>query len=213
MIDWLRSLLMIFYAPSRGMRAIRDRSLAPMAFIALGSQVAYGLITKRFAGAAGIGVVSELSHAVKIIAVVAMVLVPILTLVANMFDRRGSFRVVITQEYAPLAATIFYSLTAANIFAILIATLFHYSGIQANYVAYMLLHADESRAALPAALQAPEFADLFKNPVFLAYSVVAFFHRILLAIGVIFAVRETFRMSTARAFGVSAVACFAALFV
>ena len=37
-----------------------------------------------------------------------MVLVPILTLVANMFDRRGSFRVVITQEYAPLAATIFY---------------------------------------------------------------------------------------------------------
>ena len=29
----------------------------------------------------------------------AVVLVPILTLVANMFERRGSFRVVITQEY------------------------------------------------------------------------------------------------------------------
>jgi tetratricopeptide (TPR) repeat protein len=212
MIDWVRSLLMIFYAPVRGMREMRDRSLAPVAFIALASQVAYGLITKRFAGA-GVGVVAELSHGVKIIAVVAMVLVPLLTLVANMFERRGSFRVVITQEYAPLAATIFYALTAANIFAILIATIFHYSGFQANYVAYMILHADESRAALPASLQTPEFAELFKNPVFLAYSVVAFFHRVFLAIGVVFAVRETFRMSTARAFGVSAVACFAALFV
>ncbi len=33
MIDWLRFLLMIFYAPLRGMREIRDRgSLAPVAF-------------------------------------------------------------------------------------------------------------------------------------------------------------------------------------
>lgn len=213
MIDWLRSLLMIFYAPARGMREMRDRSLAPLAFIALASQVAYGLVTKRLAGAAGIGVVSELSHAVKIIAVLALVLVPILTLVANTFDRRGSFRVVITQEYAPLATTIFYSLTAANVFAIVIAAVLHYSGIQANYVAYMIQHADESRAALPAALQTPEFAELFKNPVFLAYSVIAFFHRLLLALGVVFAVRETFRMSTARAFGVTAVGFFASVFV
>ena len=213
MIDWLRSLLMIFYAPSRGMRAIRDRSLAPVAFIALGSQVAYGLITKRFAGAAGIGVVSELFHAVKIIAVVAMVLVPILTLVANIFERRGSFRVVITQEYAPLAATIFYALTAANVFAILISTGLHYSGIQAQYVAYMIQHADESRAALPASLQTPEFAELFKNPVFLGYALVAFFQRGLIAIGTIFAVKETFRMSAVRAIAVSVVAGFAALFV
>ena len=213
MIDWLRSLLMIFYAPSRGMRAIRDRSLAPVAFIALGSQVAYGLITKRFAGAAGIGVVSELFHAVKIIAVVAMVLVPILTLVANMFERRGSFRVVITQEYAPLAATIFYALTAANVFAILISTGLHYSGIQAQYVTYMIQHADESRAALPASLQTPEFAELFKNPVFLGYTLVAFFQRGLIAIGTIFAVKETFRMSAVRAIAVSVVAGFAALFV
>ena len=35
MIDWLRSLLMIFYAPARGMREMRDRSLAPVAIIAL----------------------------------------------------------------------------------------------------------------------------------------------------------------------------------
>src|SRR5918999_757904 len=144
MTDWLRSLLMIFYAPARGMREMRDRSLAPVAFLALTSQVVYGLVTKRLAGASGIAVVSELSHAVKILAVIAIVLVPILTLVANVFDRRGSFRVVITQEYAPLAATVFYALMAANIFAILIAMGLHYSGIQAQQVAYMIQHADET---------------------------------------------------------------------
>ena len=213
MIDWLRSLLMIFYAPARGMREMRDRSLAPLAFIALASQVAYGLVTKRLAGAAGIGVVSELFHGVKIIAVLALVVVPILTLVANTVERRGSFRVVITQEYAPLAATIFYSLTAANIFAMLIATVFHYTGIQANYVVYMIQHTDESRAALPAAFQTPELAELFQNPVFLAYSLFALFHRLVLAIGAVLGVRETFRMSTARAFSVTAVGFFASIFV
>ena len=165
MTDWVRSLLMIFYAPVRGMREMRDRSLAPVAFIALASLVAYGLITKRLAGAAGAGVISELSHAVKIIAVVAIVLVPILTLVANTFDRRGSFRVVITQEYAPLAATVFYALTAANIFAILIATILHYSGIQDQHAAYMVQHADEAFRMLPAALQTPEYEELLRNSV------------------------------------------------
>ena len=213
MIDWLRSLLMIFYAPARGMREMRDRSLAPLAFIALASQIAYGLVTKRFAGAAGVGVVSELFHAVKIIAVLALVVVPILTLVANTIDRRGSFRVVITQEYAPLAATIFYSLMAANVFAMLIAVIFHYSGIQANYVAYMIQHADESRAALPAAFQTPELAEAFRNPVFVAYSLMALFHRLVLVLGAAFGVRETFRMSTARAFSVTAVGFFASIFV
>src|SRR2546423_8897291 len=133
MIDWLRFLLMIFYNPLRGMRGMRDRgSLAPVALIAFVSQVAYGLLTKKFAGVPGVGVLSEPFNAGRVLALIAIVLVPILTLVANMFDRRGSFRVVITQEYAPLAASLFYVLTAANIFGILIATLLHYSGLQAQ---------------------------------------------------------------------------------
>jgi tetratricopeptide (TPR) repeat protein len=214
MIDWLRSLLMMFYAPVRGMREMRDRSLAPVAFIALGSQVAFGLVVKKLAGAQGIGVVSEIFHAVTIIAIVAMVLVPIVTLCANTVDRRGSFRVVITQEYAPLAATIFYALTVANLFGILIALGLHYSGIQAYQVSYMIQHADESRAMLPAALQTPESAASFKDPVFLSYyGLFAFFQRAIFFIGIVFAVRETFRMAMARAFGVTFVACFISLFV
>jgi len=51
MTDWLRLLLMIFYAPVRGMREIRDRgSLAPAAFFAFLGQVAYSLLTDKFAG-------------------------------------------------------------------------------------------------------------------------------------------------------------------
>ena len=118
---------------------MRDRSLAPLAFIALASQVAYGLVTKRFAGAAGVGVVSELFHGVKIIAVLALVVVPILTLVANTVERRGSFRVVITHEYAPLAATIFYSLTAANIFATLIATVGRNPSVQQRVFPFAII--------------------------------------------------------------------------
>jgi len=40
MIDWLRLLLMIFYAPLRGMREVRDRSsIAPIALLAVLSQI------------------------------------------------------------------------------------------------------------------------------------------------------------------------------
>ncbi len=73
-------------------------------------------MTERFAGTAGRdGIFSDLFQAAMTVVLVAVILVPILTLVANMFERRGSFRVVITQEYAPVAATMFYVLTAANI--------------------------------------------------------------------------------------------------
>ncbi|MDQ2938815.1 MAG: hypothetical protein M3R67_15145, partial [Acidobacteriota bacterium] len=35
-LDWLRLVLMIFYAPTRGLREVRDRaSLAPAALVAL----------------------------------------------------------------------------------------------------------------------------------------------------------------------------------
>ena len=53
-MDWLRYLLMIFYAPVRGMRGMRDRgSLAPVVLIAFLSQVAYSFVTERYAGTAG----------------------------------------------------------------------------------------------------------------------------------------------------------------
>src|SRR5215207_950118 len=156
MIHWLRSLLMILYAPVRGMREMRDRgSLAPVALLAFISQAGYSFLTQQFAGtAARAGIFSDFYQAAITVVLVAVVLVPILTLVANTFERRGSFQVVITQEYAPVAATMFYVLTAANVISILIAVLLHYTGLQDQQVAAMIQNADQTRAMLP---EGPQF--------------------------------------------------------
>src|SRR3954452_11835895 len=162
MLDWLRFLLMIFYAPVRGMRGMRDRgSLAPVVLIAFAGQFAFGYVVKKFAGA-NYGVTWELFHTAKIIAIVAIVLVPILTLVANMFERRGSFRVVLTQEYAPLAASLFYVLTASNLIGLLIAAVLHYTGFQAQYTA-IVLQAYQTPGAAPDLSQFGPLADLMRD--------------------------------------------------
>ncbi len=216
MIDWLRSVLMIFYAPVRGMRTMRDRgSLAPVAFFAFLSQAAYNFVTERFSGIApGGGIFSDLFQAALSVVLVAVVLVPIITLVANMFERRGSFRVVITQEYAPVAATMFYVLAAANIGALVIAALLHYSGIQAQQVASMIQHADQTRAVLPDNPQFAAAADqLFTNPALLSQQLFLMPRLAFLFVGIIVGVKDAFRMSVVRAFGVTVISCFVSVFV
>src|SRR4029078_2721994 len=219
MIDWLRFLLMIFYAPVRGMRGMRDRgSLAPVAVIALLGQLAYNVITKKFAGiptiGSGGGVYPELFEAAKFVVLIAVVLVPILTLIANMFERRGSFRVVITQEYAPVAATMFYVLTAANIFTIVLAVILHYSGAQDLQVASMIQHQDQTRAMLPADAQFQAAADqLFSNPALLAMQLFLMPRLVFFGAGIVLGVKDAFRMSFIRAFSVTAIAVFASVVV
>ena len=211
MIDWLRSLLMIFYAPLRGMRSLRDRgALAPVALMAFLSQAAFNFAMEKFGVVGAGGVIADLFRAGKVVAIVAIVLVPILTLVANTFDRRGSFRVVITQEYAPLAATLFYVLTAANIFAILIAAFLHYTGIHAQYVAFAIHNADQMRSMLPPGEQ---YDEQLTSPVLLSYGLFTFFQRVIFGIGAFVGVKDTFRMSAIRAFAVTVVGCLASLFL
>src|SRR6185369_13157964 len=206
MLNWLRFLFMIFYAPVRGMRGMRDRgSLAPVVLLAFVGQFAFGFVARKFAGAS-YGVVWELFHTAKFIAFVAIIFVPVLALVANMFERRGSFRVVLTQEYAPLAASVFYVLTAANLFGILIAIFMHYSGVQAQTVA-LLLEAYRGPDA-PAFTQTGPFADLYKSPVFLGYILFTMFQRVLFGIGTIVAVKDSFRMSVGRAVAVTLISSF-----
>src|SRR2546426_8254302 len=136
MLDWMRLLLMLCYAPIRGVRAVRDHaSLAPAIFTALLAQFIYAIVIQLLVGNRGLlsnGLLLTLSlfQSALTLVPVALILVPVLTLVANIFDRRGSFSVVITQEYAAAASVVFYVLTAVNVAAILIAVFFHFSGIQ-----------------------------------------------------------------------------------
>jgi tetratricopeptide (TPR) repeat protein len=220
MTDWLRLLLMIFYAPVRGMREIRDRgSLAPAAFFAFLGQLAYGLFTDHFAGVSLVGgrtMFSEVFQAAVTVVVVAVVIVPVLTLVANTFDRRGSFRVVITQEYAPVAATIFYVLTAANVLSILIAALLHYTGIQYQQVAAMIQNADQSRALLRSWFgeteQVAQAAAQLRDPVVLSQNLFVMPKFFLFAVGTVFGVRDVFRTSFVRAFLISVMSGIIAFF-
>src|SRR6185295_13848461 len=149
MIGWLRLVLMIFYSPLRGIREARDRgSLLPISVIAVVSQLGFTLILKHWASITGLrsALWSELFDGTMKVVMVAIVFVPVLTLFANTFDRKGSFRVVLTQEYASLAASMLYVLTATNIAALAIAAFFHYSGIQAAYLVNVSHNADQIRA-------------------------------------------------------------------
>jgi tetratricopeptide (TPR) repeat protein len=215
MIDWLRFLLMIFYAPLRGMREVRDRgSLAPAAFVAFLAQLAYSFITERFAGAGtfiGGRLIFDLFESAKIVVLVAVVVVPILTLVANTFERRGSFRVVITQEYTPVAATMFYVLTVANVFGILCAVIFHYTGLQVQYVAFMIQNADVNQPRWVAG--DPEAAAKLRDPALLAQALFLTPKLLFFSIGTVLGVKDVFRTSAIRAFGISFISAIAAFFV
>jgi hypothetical protein len=212
MIDWLRLLLMIFYAPLRGMRQVRDRSsLAPIALMAVLSQVAFNFVTRKFGAIPlvprGHGFLGMLTEPAMPAMLIAIVLVPILTLVANTFERRGSFRVVITQEYAPIAASLFYILTVANVFAMIMVPIFHYSGIQAQSIPEMMKGLDRWRGMMPEGSDT-ELFDRFKDPGVISDQLFRGPRYFLFAIATVVAVKDTFRMSALRAFGVSFISWF-----
>jgi tetratricopeptide (TPR) repeat protein len=161
-----------------------------------------------------IGVFTDLFQAAMIVVLVAVVLVPILTLVANTFDRRGSFRVVITQEYAAVAATMFYVLTASNLLAIVIAALLHYSGMQPHLVASMIQNADQTRAMFADNPQLAAAAEqLYNDPALISQQLFVMPKLLLFAVGVVLGVKDAFRMSLARAFGVTVISLIGSLFV
>ncbi len=204
---------MIFYAPLRGMREARDHgSLLPISVIAFVSQVAYSFVTTRFSGLQSWSSASvvwrEGFQDIRFIVLIALIVVPILTLVANLFERRGSFRVVLTQEYAPFVATIFYVVTAVNVAAIVVAAFMHYSGIQAAQVAVMLQQSDNM--LFPTT---PEVAAALKQPAIISQTLFFTIKIALLCIGVFLAVKETFRISAARALAVSFAGGLASMFV
>src|SRR5712664_4213250 len=133
MTDWLRLIAMIFYAPLRGMREVRDRgALLPAIICAYLSQILYALVVQWLVGNKSFLshpqiIAGSLFQAATSLLPILIVLVPLLALTANLFDRRGSFGLVLQQEYASLASVVFYALIAANLITILISIFFHLS--------------------------------------------------------------------------------------
>jgi tetratricopeptide (TPR) repeat protein len=132
-----------------------------------------------------------------------IVLVPLLALTANMFDRRGSFGLVLQQEYASLASVVFYAFIAANLMTILIAIFFHFSGVQAAYVASSMQSAGQIKTLFnfPPELQ-KEFEARLSDPAFVGGSLFRTVKIAVYTIGTLEAVRKVFRLSLGRSLAV-----------
>lgn len=136
MTDWLRPLLLIFYSPTRGMAEARDRAqLGPAFVLALAAQSA--LFTYVFwpylPGGGGFVLGLLFSVVWKVVGALlfaAVVFVPVLIFVANVLERRGSFGVALQQEFAPVAAAVFYARAAASLLALPLAALIRAGGAE-----------------------------------------------------------------------------------
>lgn len=140
MTDWLRLVAMIFYAPFRGMREVRDRgSLAPMALFALlANELFMGYVVwvylKDILGFRPLVTgFSSLFQAAGSIMFVAAVFVPLAIVLINAIEHRASYRLLFQQEYASVASTCLYALAVASLTALLIVMVFHLTGVDAAF--------------------------------------------------------------------------------
>ena len=192
---------MIFYAPMRGLREVRDRaSLAPSALVALLAHVVFFYsLTWLYLGFLGSTRNPSTFFSVIIqsggsLVIIALVFCPLSLFLSNMFVRRGSFRLLLQQEYASFAATMFYALAASSLIATIITIAASFSGVQQALATRMLETLLAQRSQLPPdALAALEQGLLRAELLAAALSVMAFLG--VFGIWAIIAVRAVFRLS------------------
>jgi tetratricopeptide (TPR) repeat protein len=201
MLDWLKPLLMMFYAPARGMALVRER--APLGQAALVAFAAYAghelyVVAPRLASASALREAFVLS-ASSLLAV-GLFFVPIVIFVANLFERRASFRVVVQQEYAALASAMFYGWAAASIAALPLAILSRATGLEARALE-AVARGQQLQREVQAQGQQPDprkVSELFAVTLTLLLALVLT-PLPLFAVWATVAVREVFRFSWVRA--------------
>ena len=212
---------MIFYAPLRGMREVRDRAPLPgIALLAFFSQLAYYCVTQLLSGNRSFlwggprAVLRLLFESTLSLLLIGIILVPLIAFVANAFERRGRFGLLLQQEYASLASTFLYALTIANLIAIPISLFLHFSGIESAYVAQSFQSAAqvENMFRLPADLRAQLQATL-RDPQLVAAGLFRTVKLTLFFFAAICAVREVFRISVLRAIVISVIGLVLAVFI
>ena len=145
MVDWLRLVLMMFYAPARAMRAVRDRgAMAPAGLVALLVHalffftISWLYLRHLINPAQPIAIVLLLLQSAGSLVVIALIFCPLTLFLANIFERRASFRLLLQQEYLALAATMFYALTAASLITTLLTIAGWLTGVQRTVAARMV---------------------------------------------------------------------------
>jgi tetratricopeptide (TPR) repeat protein len=204
MLDWLRLLLMIFYAPGRALREVRDRaSLAPAGLLALVTHVIFlGLLAGLFLR----GVVSPFQPLSLLLLVfqsagcllfLAFIFVPVAILLQNLFERRGSYRLIMQQEYSAMAATVFLGWAASSLISIFLTLAGKFSGVLTKlgddtFQSFMLQRDQMS----PEALQRIAH---FLNPTAFAGGVALMMMMAIFGVWCVAAMRTVFRISWTRA--------------
>jgi tetratricopeptide (TPR) repeat protein len=196
---------MMFYAPARALREVRDRgALAPAGLVAL---VAHGLfffsLSWFYLGhllnpGRPLAVIFVLLQSAGSLVIVAFVFCPLSLFLANIFERRASFRLLLQQEYAALAATMFYALTAASLITTILTTVGWLTGIQRTISSRMVSVVMEQRSQLnPEMLAAIEQGILSAELIAAGLSVMALAG--IFAVWAVLALRIVFRLSWFRA--------------
>ena len=196
-LDWLRLLAMVFYAPVRGLREVRDRA-------SLASAALVGLIT--YAGffylviALYLGFLFNPRHpstvlkvvldSASFLVIIAIVFCPLALFLSNLFVRRGSFRLLLQQEYGALAATMFYSVAAASLVATVVTAIASASKVQQALSQKLLVAMLQQRSVPPELLERGLFR-METVAVMLGFMVLV----AVLAVWAAMAVRTVFRLS------------------
>ena len=127
---------MVFYAPARGLREVRDRApLAAASLVALFSHVAFLLVTTTlflpgFVSARHpFSVLLVIFQSAGCLLFLALIFVPVAILLLNLSERRASYRLLMQQEFAATAATLFYGWAAASLITLLLTLVGTVSGV------------------------------------------------------------------------------------
>jgi tetratricopeptide (TPR) repeat protein len=195
MIDWLRPLLKIFYAPGQALGEVRERSAFGVSIlVAVLAYTLYELFI-RMLGAGGPRAsrlalpIETLIGAGLSVLFIILVFIPAIIFFTNLVDRRGSFRIVLQQEYIPVASVECYALAAAAITSIPFAWLLNISGIQNRFVAQGMSQIEELRKHMPEVASTQITPELISNGLF-GFLILSVF-----GAWTVVAVREVFRFN------------------
>lgn len=155
MLNWLRLVLMMFYAPARAMREVRDRgALAHSGLVALLAHAVFFFCLSWFYlghlinPGRPLAIVFVFFQSAGSLVIIAFIFSPLTLFLANIFERRASFRLLLQQEYMALAATMFYSLTAASLITTILTIAGWLTGVQQTLARRMLAVVLEQRSQL-----------------------------------------------------------------
>ena len=207
---------MVFYAPARGLREVRDRAaLAPTSLLALGSHVALLMVlTSLFLPGVVLvrrpfSILMVVFQSAGCLLFLALIFVPVAVLLLNLIERRASYRLIMQQEYAATTSTLFYGWAAASLITLVLTVLGTLSGVLQKVGANLFEAVMRERNQMtPEAMARIEF---LLTPRALSGFLPLFVMMLLFGIFAIAALQIVFRISTLRA-SVITILCGAVLF-